>query len=194
MARKIRIEYAGAAYHVMARGNQGRAIYADERDRKLWLATLGEACEKTGWRLHACVMMNNHYHLLLETPEANLVAGMKWLQGTYTQRYNSRHEIFGHVGGTEFKERMLAMVEQPLRQGRSGSYSGEAKRAHGEAEAERLLARGLAALGLAEGQLAEARKGAWEKDVLAWWLCQHTTARRRWVSERLGMGDESRVT
>ena len=76
----------------MARGNQGRDIYADERDRKLWLATLGEACEKTGWRIHAWVMMNNHYHLLLETPEANLVAGMKWLQGTYTQRYNSRHE------------------------------------------------------------------------------------------------------
>ena len=65
MARKIRIEYAGAAYHVVARGNQGRDIYADERDRKLWLATLGEACEKTGWRIHAWVMMNNHYHLLL---------------------------------------------------------------------------------------------------------------------------------
>ena len=85
MARQIRIEYAGAVYHVVARGNQGRAIYADERDRKLWLATLGEACEKTGWRLHAWVMMNNHYHLLLETPEANLVAGMRWLQGNYTQ-------------------------------------------------------------------------------------------------------------
>ena len=85
MARKIRIEYAGAAYHVMARGNQGRDIYGDDPDRKLWLETLGEACEKTGWRIHAWVMMNNHYHLLLETPEANLVAGMKWLQGTYTQ-------------------------------------------------------------------------------------------------------------
>ena len=69
---------------------------------------------------------------------------------------------------------MLALVEPPLRQGRSGSYSGEAKRAHGEAEAERLLARGLAAL-----ELAETRKGAWEKEVLAWWLCQHITARRR---------------
>ena len=53
MARKIRIENAGAAYHVMARGNQGRAIYADERDRELWLATLGETCEKTGWRIRA---------------------------------------------------------------------------------------------------------------------------------------------
>ena len=110
-----------------------------------------------------------------------------------------------YVGGTEFKERMLGLVEQPLRQGRSGSYSGEAKRAHGEAEAERLLARGLAALELTAGQLVETRKGAWEKELLAWWLCQHTTAclrrsgrgrqaRRRWVSERLGMGDESRVT
>ena len=74
MARKIRIEYAGAAYHVVARGNQGRNIYADDRDRKLWLATLGEACAKTGWRIHAWVMMHNHYHLLLETPEASLVA------------------------------------------------------------------------------------------------------------------------
>jgi hypothetical protein len=53
MARKIRIEYAGAAYHVMARGNQGRDIYDNERDRKLWLATLSEACRKTGWRIHA---------------------------------------------------------------------------------------------------------------------------------------------
>ena len=53
MARKIRIEYAGAAYHVMARGNQGRDLYADDPNRKLWLKTLGDACEKTGWRIHA---------------------------------------------------------------------------------------------------------------------------------------------
>ena len=88
-------------------------------------------------------------------------------------------------GRDRIQERILGLVEPLLRQGRSGSYSGEAKRAHGEAKAERLLARGLAALGLAEGQLAETRKGAWEKEVLAWWLCQHTTARRRWVSERI---------
>ncbi len=61
MARKIRIEFAGAAYHVLARGNQGREIYQDDRDRKLWLDTPGEACGKAGWRLHAWVMMNNHY-------------------------------------------------------------------------------------------------------------------------------------
>lgn len=79
MARKIRIEYAGAVYHIMARGNQGRDIFREDRDRKLWLGTLGEACQKTGWLLHAWVLMRNHYHLLCETPEANLVAGMKWL-------------------------------------------------------------------------------------------------------------------
>jgi REP element-mobilizing transposase RayT len=54
------------------------------KDRKLFLETLGEACQKTGWRIHAYVLMGNHYHLLVETPEPNLVAGMKWLQGTYT--------------------------------------------------------------------------------------------------------------
>ncbi len=77
MARKVRIEYAGAAYHVMARGNQGRDICDDDRDRKLWLETLGEACGKTGWRIHAWVMMNNHYHLLLQTPAAGTGAAEK---------------------------------------------------------------------------------------------------------------------
>ena len=67
MARLIRIEYAGATYHVMGRGNQGKAIYADEEDRRRWLETVGEACEKTGWWIHAYVMMNNHFHLLLRS-------------------------------------------------------------------------------------------------------------------------------
>ena len=88
MARKIRIEYAGAACHVMARGNQGRDIYADDRDRKLWPETLDEACEKTGWRIHAWVMMNNHYHLLLETPEVNLSQIMRYIFGAYTTYFN----------------------------------------------------------------------------------------------------------
>jgi len=79
MARPLRIEYAGAVYHVMARGNQGRALWRDDRDRLRFLDTLGEACAKTGWRIHAYVLLGNHYHLLVETPEANLVAGMKWL-------------------------------------------------------------------------------------------------------------------
>jgi putative transposase len=62
----------------MARGNQGRAIFKDEKDRKRFLETLEESTQKTGWLIHAYVLMNNHYHLLVETPEANLVEGMKW--------------------------------------------------------------------------------------------------------------------
>ena len=106
MARPLRLEYPGAVYHVMARGNQGRPIFADDQDRRGFLAALGEAHAKTGWRIHAYVLMGNHYHLLLETPGGNLVAGMKWLQGTYTQRYNARHQISGHL----FQGRYKAVV------------------------------------------------------------------------------------
>ena len=80
MARPLRIEYAGAVYHVMARGNQGQKIGADDPDRQMWVATLAEACRRTGWQVHAWDLMGHHYHLLLETPEPNLVNGMKWLQ------------------------------------------------------------------------------------------------------------------
>ena len=77
MARNIRIEYPGAYYHVMARGNRREAIFGDDVDRRFFLKTLGEACGMTGWRVHAWVLMGNHYHLVIETPEANLVAGMQ---------------------------------------------------------------------------------------------------------------------
>jgi len=103
MARPLRIQFPGAVYHVMARGNHGQPIYRDDQDRRCWLKTLGEACLKTGWRVHAFVLMGNHYHLLLETPEANLVAGMKWLQGAFTQRYNGRHRCFGHLFQGRYK-------------------------------------------------------------------------------------------
>src|ERR1700704_5239090 len=106
MPRSIRIEYAGANYHVMARGNRRKEIFRDDDDRRFFLKALGEACGMTGWRVHAWVLMRNHYHLLVETPEPNLVAGMQWFQGTYTQRYNSRHEQHGHL----FQGRYKALV------------------------------------------------------------------------------------
>jgi hypothetical protein len=255
-------------------------------------------------------MMSNHFHLLLETPEGNLVAGMKWLQSTYTQRYNGRHRVHGHLfqgrykalvvdgqkgnylgvvstyihlnpararlirigqeplrhyrwssypfylgsgggrpgwlatekvmgnlglktgdragyeaymegrvlelgdpagrrqlneewrrirrgwylGDDGFRGRILKYVKQTLEKGRRATYSGGAKRAHGEAEAERLLVRGLEVLGVGLEELTSGPKGMATKQVLAWWLCQRTTVARRWVSERLRMGDESRVT
>ncbi len=99
-----------------------------------------------------------------------------------------------YLGGPEFREPMVELVGRPLGRARRGSHSGAAKREHGEAEAGRLLRRGLAVLGLEERDVVGRPKGAPEQHVLAWWLCQHTTVRRRWVSERLGRGDESRVT
>jgi REP element-mobilizing transposase RayT len=103
MPRNVRIEYPGAFYHVMARGNRREAIFADELDRRYFLKALGEACEMTGWRVHAYVLMSNHYHLMIETPEANLVDGMKWLQNAYTRRFNTRHRLWGRLFGDRYK-------------------------------------------------------------------------------------------
>src|SRR5580658_3652821 len=102
MARSIRIEFPGAVYHVMARGNRRQTIFFDDGDCGRFVKTLGEACDRTGWRVHAWVLMGNHYHLLLETPEGNLVAGMKWLQNTVTRRFNVRHGEWGRVFGDRY--------------------------------------------------------------------------------------------
>jgi REP element-mobilizing transposase RayT len=83
MARKSRAQYPGAAYHVMNRGDRREPILRDAADRRTFLDTLGQACAKTGWQVHAWCLMPNHFHLVVETPRANLVAGMKWLLGTY---------------------------------------------------------------------------------------------------------------
>lgn len=103
MARKLRIEYSGAIYHVMSRGNAGNPIFYGDQDKYAFVAALGEICERTGWRIHSYVLMPNHYHLQLETPEPNLVAGMKWLQGTYTQRFNLRNDTYGHLFQGRYK-------------------------------------------------------------------------------------------
>jgi REP element-mobilizing transposase RayT len=113
MPRKPRIEFEGALYHVMSRGNHGEVVFTEDDDRNRWLDTLGQACEKTGWRVHAYVILDNHYHLLLETPEANLVSGMKWFQGTFTQRINARRRLRGHL----FQGRYKALVIDPDEKG-----------------------------------------------------------------------------
>ena len=77
MARSIRIEFPGAFYHVMARGNRREVIFKDDEDRRFFLHTLSEACGRTGWRVHAWVLMGNHYHLVVETPQMNLVPRMQ---------------------------------------------------------------------------------------------------------------------
>ena len=91
MARKIRIQYPGAVYHVMNRGDQRESIFHDDDDRQRFIETLGEACGKTGWQVHAYCLMPNHFHLVVETPQPNWVAGMKCFLGTTRFRLtNSR--------------------------------------------------------------------------------------------------------
>ena len=103
MPRSVRIEYEGAVYHVMCRGDRREAIFQDDDDRRLMVETLAETCERAGFVIHSYVLMPNHYHFLVETPEANLVAGMKWFQGTYTQRHNRRHRLAGHLFQGRYK-------------------------------------------------------------------------------------------
>jgi len=106
MARPLRLEFPGAIYHVTSRGNARGAIFLDEQDRVLFLGVLGEAVARFGWLCHAYCLMNNHYHLLLETPDPNLSLGMRQLNGVYTQRFNRRHERVGHV----FQGRFTAIL------------------------------------------------------------------------------------
>jgi REP element-mobilizing transposase RayT len=87
----------------MDRGDRSEAIFRDDGDRELFLRTLGQTCERTGWRVHAYVLMNNHYHILLETLEPNLSAGMHWLQSAYTIRHNVKHGLKGHLFQGRYK-------------------------------------------------------------------------------------------
>ena len=103
MPRQPRIQFEGAVYHVMARGNRRAKIFADDADHRLFLRTLGEACDKAGILVYAWVLMGNHYHLALSTPRGNLVEGMAWLQNTYTRRFNSRHCQWGRLFGDRYK-------------------------------------------------------------------------------------------
>lgn len=106
MPRRLRYEYPGALYHVLNRGDRREEIFKDDVDRERFLGTLGDACRKAGWQVHAYCLMRNHFHLVIETPQANLVAGMKWLLSVYTTRFNIRHKVCGHL----FAGRYKAMV------------------------------------------------------------------------------------
>ncbi|HUI07002.1 MAG TPA: transposase [Verrucomicrobiae bacterium] len=111
MARPIRVEFAGAVYHVMARGNERRPVFRDDEDRRRFLETLGEMTEQFGVAVHAYCLMANHYHLLVETPRANLSRAMGWLQTTYTVRFNRRHRRSGHLFQGRFKAQVIEVDE-----------------------------------------------------------------------------------
>lgn len=316
MPRAVRHEYAGAVYHVMCRGNNGQSIFEplrfpdpredrrsdDEKGtgQRLFLSTLEEVCLQAGWRVHAYALMSNHYHLLLETPEANLVVGMKWFQGTYTQRFNSMFRCRGHLFQGRYRslpieedssyfcavgnyihlnpfragiagvglenalesyrwssypayigqcrkmppwlerDRLInacgfdptnpgnrsaycsllecrmsgeagsgevgEWVEKQLKRGwfvggetfrnwltkqlpeSSDNLRGEQRRAHDEAEAERLLQEVLPILNVEENELLGLMNTHPVKGAVAWLLKKHTTVEVTWVASRLNMG------
>jgi REP element-mobilizing transposase RayT len=103
MARPLRLEFAGALYHVTSRGNARQRIYLDNEDRRIYLDLLGKEIEQQSWCCYAYCLMDNHYHLLIETREPNLVAGMRRLNGVYTQSFNRRHRRVGHLFQGRYK-------------------------------------------------------------------------------------------
>ena len=108
MARPLRLEFAGAIYHVTSRGDWREDIYLDDDDRADWLEVLDKVCVRFNWVVHAYCQMTNHYHLLVETVDGNLSRGMRYLNGQYTQRFNRRHKVVGHL----FQGRYKAILVQ----------------------------------------------------------------------------------
>ncbi|MDH4163052.1 MAG: transposase [Nitrospirota bacterium] len=103
MSRPLRIEYPGAVYHVTSRGNEKKPVFRDDRDRENFLNTLLHVNKRYNWICHAYCLMTNHYHLLIETPDANLSIGMRQLNGVYTQLFNKWHGRSGHLFQGRFK-------------------------------------------------------------------------------------------
>lgn len=103
MVRALRIEYAGAMYHITSRGNKQESIFLTSEDRRLFIEFLGRVCIRCRWVCYAYCLMDNHYHLLIETPEGNLSKGMHLLNSIYTQKFNRLHGRVGHVFQGRFK-------------------------------------------------------------------------------------------
>ena len=103
MARQLRIEYPGGVYHVTGRGNARQDVFLDNEDRQSFLDLLQKVNKRFNWLCHAYCLMDNHYHLLIETPEGNLSQGMRQVGGVYTQTFNRRHGMVGHLFQGRFK-------------------------------------------------------------------------------------------
>jgi putative transposase len=103
MPRSLRIEYAGAIYHVINRGNYRQSLFATDGSKEGFLAVLWAACERCGWIIHGFCLMDNHYHLAVETEQPNLSVGMQWLQATFANRFNRLVKQRGHLFQGRFK-------------------------------------------------------------------------------------------
>ena len=108
MSRPLRLQFPGALYHVTSRGDRQGAIFLDHTDRQVWLSILEDVCDRHNFVVHGYCQMTNHYHIVVETVEANLTRGMQQLNGLYSQYFNRRHDIVGHV----FQGRYKAILVQ----------------------------------------------------------------------------------
>jgi REP element-mobilizing transposase RayT len=107
MARARRVQIAGGIYHVTARGNRRQAIYQDDDDRRRFLGVRDRVVHRYGWRIHAYCLMTNHFHLLVETPDANLSRGMQRLNSEYATYFNTRFAHVGHLFQQRFVSRLI---------------------------------------------------------------------------------------
>ena len=188
MARKLRIQYPGAIYHAMSRGDHQERIFSDDTDRQQFLSTLEQCCQKTAWQVHAFCLMSNHFHLVVETPQGNLVAGRKWFLGVYTRRFNVRHKVFGHL----FSGRYKAL---PVDGSQSGYLKSVCDYVQLNPERAGLLRPGQplqtylwSSYPLSEDHLMAWRKGHPFKIELAAKLRTETTVTLSWIAQRLAMG------
>ena len=174
MARKLRIEYAGAIYHVINRGNYRRDVFETPGAAQAFVETLSEAVSRHRWRLHAYVVMRNHFHLAVQTPLPNLADGMHWLQSTFASRFNRFRAERGHL----FQGRYQAiLVENPTALGRVVDYihlnpvrSGVVTPEHVIAfrwSSLRRFVKGLRFAGLEASDWLAAR-GGWRDDAPGW--------------------------
>ena len=160
----------------MARGDGGKPVFEDDKDRYGWMDLMDRTCERFVWRVHAWVLMGNHFHLLVETPEPNLVAGMKWMLGVYSQGWNRRRQSKGHVFQGRYK---AVVVNGEEREGCYFKIVADYIHLNAPTKAWQLFG-----------------KGKWvdETSVVAALIRKRTGVRNRWVAERLGMGHEGNVT
>ncbi|MEA1934791.1 MAG: transposase [Thermodesulfobacteriota bacterium] len=114
MARPLRIEYSGAVYHVTSRGNARERIFVNDADRQVFLEIMATVIKKYNWLCHSYCLMDNHYHVLLETSAPNLSLGMRQLNGMYTQRFNRQHDRVGHVFQGRYKAILVEKNEHLL--------------------------------------------------------------------------------
>ena len=188
MPRQRRVEYPGAMYHVMSRGDRREDIFLDDVDRHDFIKTTAEACQKTGWQVHAYCLLRNHYHLVLETPDANR---QEFERRTEARRLaETDEEALGALrhgwclGSGDFKHQMLEQMTGQL----GDHHSGQLHLETAEVRAGRIMAEELRRLGWTETELASRRKSDPDKLANAARLRRETTLTLRAITRRVHLG------